>query len=112
MNALFGRETVVFGPDGSRPGGRLHDGAWDGPQGPRHRSISAVWVLHSLNAWSADNPHSWFVHNPWASVPLSRDALPITQYIPNRETGNLEEKVGASLAEILKLPDPWPPDDD
>jgi hypothetical protein len=26
MNGLFGHETVIFGPDGTRPGGRLHDG--------------------------------------------------------------------------------------
>jgi hypothetical protein len=112
MSALFGRETFVFGPKGSQPGARLHDGAWDGPQGPRHRSISAVWVLHSLNAWSADSPNSWLVHNPWATAPLPSDALPFSQYIPNQKTGHLEETAGKSLPEVLKLPVPWPPDED
>jgi len=111
MNALFGRETFVFGPGGTRPGGRLHDGAWDGRDGPQHVSISAVWVLHALNTWNATHPEFWFVHNPWATHAASTTAIPIAQHVPNTDTGTLEEKAGRSLAEILKLPDPWPPDE-
>lgn len=111
MNALFGRETVIFGPDGSRPGGRLHDGAWDGPAGPQHRSISALWVLHALNTWSANSPESWLVHNPWATHPLNSEAIPLTQFVPNMKTGKLEEKTGRNVSELLNLPDPWPPDE-
>jgi hypothetical protein len=112
MNALFGRETVLFGPGGSRPGGRLHDGAWDGPKGPHHKAISAVWVLHALQTWSAHNPQFWLIHNPWGTYPLSGDVLPFTQYVANLETGNLEEKAGCSIAGVLRLPDPWPPNED
>ncbi len=112
MNAVFGHETVIFGPEGTRPGARLRDGAWDAPGGPQHKSISAVLVFHALNAWSVLSSDYWLVHNPWADLPLGHAALPFTQYVPNYETGKLEERKGRTFADLLRLPTPWPPDDD
>jgi hypothetical protein len=111
MNALFGHETIIFAPDGTRPGVRLRDGAWDGPGGPQHRSISAVLVFHNLNVWSVLNSDFWFVHNPWAKFSLSSTALPFTQSVPNQSTGRFDETAGKSLTEVLNLPISWPPDE-
>lgn len=112
MNSLFGRETVIFGPTGTRPGGRLHDGAWDGPAGPRHKSISSVWIFHGLNEWLVSSPTFWFVHNPWAARRLSPTAFPLSQYVPNPHNGKMEETEGRPFTDIFDVPRPWPPDED
>jgi hypothetical protein len=109
MNGLFGHETVIFGPGGTRPGGRLHDGAWDGPRGPRNTSISAVMVYRDLKPWNMKDAVSWFVHNPWASRPLASAALPFAQLVPNYDTGVLVQQDGNSPGSCLGLPEPWPP---
>jgi hypothetical protein len=110
-NALFGHETVIFSPTGTRPGERLHDGAWDGPKGPRNTTISAVLVYRQLRSWNAKQTVSWFFHNPWARIPLPTDALPFTQFVPDQQSGKLKKLDGRNPGSYLDLQDPWPPED-
>jgi hypothetical protein len=109
MNGLFGHETVIFGPDGTRPGGRLRDGAWDGPRGPLNTTISAVMVYRELRLSNVTEVVPWFVHNPWASRPLSADHLPFDQFIAHHEDGTLVKREGKPPGSYLGLPEPWPP---
>jgi predicted nucleotidyltransferase len=112
MNALFGHETVMFSAEGTRPGARLHDGAWDGPHGPQNTSISAVLAFHDLQVWNIKQNRLWIVHNPWSARPLDPAFLPFSQYVPNLEQGTLRRIEGnTTIGEALGLPDPWPPDD-
>ncbi len=111
MNGLFGHETVIFGPTGTRPGGRLHDGAWDGPRGPQNTVISCVMVYRELKPWNMKNAVPWFVHNPWANRPLLTDALPFSQFTPNHEAGTLVKREGNNPGSYLDLPEPWPPEE-
>jgi hypothetical protein len=111
INGLFGHETIIFGPRGTAPGGRLHDGAWDGPNGPRNSEVSAVIVYRQLEAWNMKEREPWFIHNPWALNALSPNSLPFSQYIPNHRAGSLDRIEGRSPGLYLNLPDPWPPEE-
>ena len=110
-NALFGHETVIFTPTGTRSGDRLHDGAWDGPKGPQNTTISAVLVYRQLNMWTAKDVVPWFIHNPWARIPLPPDKLPFTQFVPDSDTRQLKKVDGRLPGLYLDLPEPWPPED-
>jgi hypothetical protein len=109
MNGLFGHETVIFGPDGTRPGGRLHDGAWDGPKGPQNTTLSAVMVYRDLKLSNITYAAPWFVHNPWASRQLPADLLPFAQFIA--KDGRLVKQEGKPPGSYLGLPEPWPPEE-
>lgn len=111
MNALFGHEAVIFGPDGTRPGGRLHDGAWDGPTDPQNTTISAVMVYRDLKMWNLKTSESWLIHNPWARVPLPVKELPFPQFVPKAATGTLGRTNGQIPSTILDLPNLWPPEE-
>jgi hypothetical protein len=112
MNSLFGHETVIFGPGGTRPGERLHDGAWDGPRGPQNTTISAVMVFKGLTAWNMRSNSPWLVHNPWAARALDPAELPFSQFVPDSTTGRLVIRDGQAPGSFLALRDPWPPDED
>ena len=112
MNALFGHETVVFSANGTSPGARLHDGAWDGPRGPQNRSISTVLIFHDLQVWNIKQDRHWIIHNPWSAKPLSPSFLPFSQYVPDLERGTLQLVNGSmTVGDALGLPDPWPPEE-
>ena len=112
MNAVFGHDTIIFGPEGTRPGERLRDGAWDGPHGPQNTTISAVMVFRDLNPGNMRDVMPWLVHNPWAAKPLDLNELPFSQYLPDHTTGHLIFSEGAPPGEFLGLPEPWPPKED
>jgi predicted nucleotidyltransferase len=112
MNALFGHETVLFTPTGTRSGERVHDGAWMGPQGPQYASISAALIFHDLQVWNIRQDKWWIVHNPWTLRPLDPGLLPFSQYVLNKEQGALQLVKGSmAVGDVLGLPDPWPPEE-
>jgi predicted nucleotidyltransferase len=112
MNALFGHETVLFSATGTRPGERIPDGAWVGPQGPRNRSISAAFIFHDLQVWNIKQDKRWIVHNPWSDRPLGAGFLPFSQYLANHEQGTMRLIDGnTTVSGALGLPDPWPPEE-
>lgn len=113
MNALFGHETVVFSATGTRPGARLHDGAWDGPRGPQNTSISAALIFHDLQVWNIKQDRHWVVHNPWSTRAIDPALLPFSQYAPDQEQGTLRLVDGTTtVGAALGLPDPWPPEEE
>lgn len=112
FDALLGKEKFNFGPGGVRPAGRVPDGAWVGTGGAIHRNISAALIFYELATTTLGNLAYWFVHNPWALLPLDSAALPFPQYIPDLSTGKFHELPGISIGELLHMPKPWPPTDD
>ena len=66
-----------------------------------------------MMAWSTLEPWSFtaiepiVVHNPYATMPLPNDTLPVAQHIVDREKGVLVEKPGASMEDLLGLARNW-----
>ena len=116
-NALFGTETVVFGerPEGgrfARPGRRLPDGVWFGANGPRRRTVSSVLIGDRINCYSCALRTPLLVHHPYPNHPLSLPSYPLPESKPDETTQTISKKEGVSASGILRLPDPWPPNDD
>ena len=111
MEALFGSEALRLRWD---TGGELlepeperrADGAWIGPRGPRHRTVSAVLIVSSLLPWSVAACELVVYHNPWARYPIGVEALPFAQFVP--EGNRLVGRAGKVVREILDLPASWP----
>jgi hypothetical protein len=111
MEALFGNEMVSLRWDaGGQPlepaFDRHANGAWIGPRGPRHRTVSAVLIVSSLLPWSVAAREPVVYHNPWARYPIRAEALPFAQFLP--EGNRVVEQAGKAVREILDLPAMWP----
>jgi hypothetical protein len=111
MDGLLGQEAVTFDTSGRARPDRVLNGAWISPNGPIHRSISAVMAWPTLEPWNFTRIEPIVVHNPYATRPLSNDNLPVTQHIVDRERGALVEQRGRSMEELLGLAKDWVIDD-
>lgn len=117
-NALFGEEQLVAirQPDGrwrDEWGPRVPNGAWRGRNGPRNPLVSAIIVTQQLSPSNLRTHAVELIHNPWASHPLPADALGLTQRTVAVADGRIHVQVGATVADLLCVPEPWPiPDDE
>jgi hypothetical protein len=116
INELFGE---VIGIDTLRPDGtidrrtaRKPNGAWSGPHGPRNKGVSAALIVVGLDPWTIANRTPVMIHNPWATCPFPLDQWPLLQWAPNLHDDCIHERLGKSVAEVLSIPDSWPPIDD
>lgn len=111
-NALFGEEGVVarLQRNGQirEARERAPNGAWHGPNGPRHRLVSAVSIVHQLSASNLRTKSVTLIHNPWATNPLPLDALPIPQTTISVPDGRIHRHDGRDHADIIGVPNPWP----
>lgn len=110
VNGLFGPEAFGFDAQGRPHAVRVPNGAWISPTGPIHTSISAVMAWSTLEPWNFTAIEPIVVHNPYATVPLPCDTLPVEQNFVDREKGVLVEQPGASIEDILGLAKDWVPD--
>ena len=115
-NTLFGDEVFTIrisrgGPAGAPTPSRKRNGFWLGPKGPQNRRVSAVLLVSELFPWSVADREPVIYHNPWASRPLSRDAMPITQMLPDGDESRYERQHGQPICQILGLPQSWPRND-
>jgi hypothetical protein len=69
MNGLFGQEAMTVDTLGNTRPGRVPNGAWVRPNGPVHRTISAVMAWSTLDAWNFSRIEPIVVHNPYATMP-------------------------------------------
>jgi hypothetical protein len=117
-NALFGEEQLVAirQPDErwrDEWGPRVPNGTWRGRHGPRNPLVSAVIVTQQLSPSNLRTHAVELIHNPWASHPLPADALGLTQRTVAVADGRIHVQVGATVADLLCVPEPWPiPDDE
>lgn len=111
MNGLFGPEAIGFDAQGQDRHGRVPDGAWVSPTGPRHRNVSAVMAWSTLDPWTFSSVEPIVVHNPHASVPLPSDTLLLAQHVIDRQREVLVVQAGASMEQILGLAKDWLPTD-
>ena len=106
--AVFGDEIVQF------KGGTAHvtnakNGFWHGPEGPRNQHVSAVLLLPETGLWKL-REEKWqpvLAVNPWAERPLP-DALRTLNWF-EADNGRWVFRDGKRFADIVELPDPWPP---
>ena len=107
MNGLFGQETISVDAEGRTCPGRVPNGAWISPNGPIHRGISAVMAWSTLEPWNFTRIEPTVVNNPYASLPLPNDTLPMSQHIVDRQRGVLVEQQGSSMEEIIGRAQDW-----
>lgn len=111
ISGLFGHEAFDEDAEGRTRFVRVPNGAWISPTGPVHRSVSAVIAWSTLEPWNFSAIEPIVVHNPYATVPLPRDVLPIGQHFVDRERRALVRQEGLSMEALLGLPRHWVSDD-
>lgn len=112
VDALFGREAVrhIGYTDGTDKTEyvRNPDGIWISERGPINEGISAVLVFLQMWVWNMSTIQSALIYNPFASKPLI-DELPFRRIVGDRASGKFSEIAEKkSIAEVLRLPTPWP----
>lgn len=89
---------------------RLDDGYWGHPNTARHKNVSGVLLLPKPHLWDLRNER-WqplLLRNPWADHPLPDGFLALPGYSVDGG-GKIAKTAGTSFADILKLPETWPP---
>jgi hypothetical protein len=89
---------------------RKADGYWGTPEAPKHRDVSGILILPKPHLWDLRNER-WqpiLLRNPWAERPLPDGLLPVPSF--EYEPDHFAPKDGTKLADILGLPDVWPPE--
>lgn len=114
LNCLIGQESTVVSFDHdnnlvTQHAQRKRNGFWIGPSGPRNQGVSGVLVFPGLNEWNMGVLTPELYHNPWTTRSLSPDCWALAQRVPNTSTGRFECRAAKGAAEVLGLPDPWPP---
>lgn len=117
IDAVFGKvvtqTTVLANGEVEMKDVRLDDGYWGHPNTARHKNVSGVLLLPKPHLWDLRDER-WrplLLRNPWADHPLPADFLSLPGYAVDSE-GNLSKTDGTPFADILKLPEVWPPADD
>lgn len=115
LEAVFGTESVKFvlqanGETVTREE-RLHDGYWGIEGAAKNANVSAVMLLPKPNLWHLrDERHQpIIVHNPWATHPWPRDVFPLPSFNID-EAGSISLTSGKSFADLIGLPEEWPPE--
>jgi hypothetical protein len=111
MDGLFGPEAIGIDEQGQQRPGRVPDGAWVSLSGPRHRTISAVMAWSTLDPWTFSRVEPIVAHNPYASMPLPTDTLPVAQHVVDRQRDVLILQPGISMEQVLGLATDWLPGD-
>lgn len=115
-NALFGREIIraTRTPEGAfaERSERLPDGVWFGKKGPRNGGVSAVMVGNRVGIYRSGSTTPLLLHNPYPTHRLNLPSYPLPQSIPDEKTHEMRRKVGMNASAFLRLPKPWPPNDD
>lgn len=108
--AVFGDEVVQWSEGQSAKPARAHNGFWFGREGPRNTHVSAVMLFPDTGLWGlrSENHQPILAINPWAdrSVP---DFLKTFRRF-EAESENWILKDGQVVADVLALPNPWPPE--
>lgn len=91
---------------------RRNNGYWGRPDSPRHPNVSAAILLPRPHLWDLreDRWQPLIMRHPWAAHPLPDEVLPLPGWKLNEE-GEFAPIEGTRLADILELPETWPPED-
>lgn len=109
MQALFGQEKYVFNSSNRNAQPEMRrapNGAWHGRKGPQYTRVSGAWLFGALNPWNILSRKNTLYFNPWSTLKLP-------EFLEQLNHASVAEDkmkwvVGASLGEILGLPESWP----
>jgi len=120
---LFSAETVrsalteaVFGDERAAiVSGKLRleyakNGCWNGSNGPQNQHVSGVLLLPKNTVWELreEKWHPLLAVNPWATLALPAELKTLPRLEP--ENWRWSRKAGANFADVLGVPNPWPPE--
>jgi hypothetical protein len=106
MEALFGKEQFLMGPEDEEPVMiRRPDGFWFGPKGPRHTRVSAV-LFCQVGPWNVHKAQLCLYHNPWAQYPYDGELNECPRAVPRGS--KMDWLSGLDPAKVFDLPDDWP----
>jgi hypothetical protein len=90
---------------------RLSDGYWGTAAAPKHQNVSSVVLLPKPHLWDLreDRWQPLHLRNPWAETPVPDELLPLPG-LSIAEDGMIATEDGTRLADILGLPEQWPPE--
>jgi hypothetical protein len=117
---IFGKNSVnraltqtVFGDEIAHGGTgyvtHAKNGFWHGSEGPRNQHVSGVLLLPQTGLWKLreENWQPALAVNPWPERPLP-DALRLMKRF-EADNGRWVVREGKQFADIVGLPNPWPP---
>jgi hypothetical protein len=109
--AVLGDEIIQFRSGGSSHQTFARNGFWHGTAGARNRHVSAVVLLPDTELWKLRNEkrQPTLAANPWARHRLPDALRKLPRFEPNNDLWIFHE--GERFADIVKLPDPWPPEE-
>ena len=109
--AVLGDEIIQFRSGGSAHQTFARNGFWHGAAGARNRHVSAVVLLPDTELWKLrnENRQPTLAVNPWARHRLPDALRTLPRFEPDNDLWVFRE--GERFADILKLPDPWPPEE-
>jgi hypothetical protein len=106
--AVFGDELTAFIGSHAR---RDHtwDGFWVAPSSARNQQVTAILFIPHTDIWKLREPNREpiLALNPWSKLPLP-EAIKALRRLEAEGT-KWVERTGKSFADILGLPNPWPP---
>jgi hypothetical protein len=111
--ALFGRHAVQWDPQTLEAAeGRLPDGLWQGPRGPRNTRVSAVLAVGNVRPYHFTNREPVLWHNPWADKRMP-DVLQWESVSDDPATRELVRRPARQRCyEMLGVPEGWPGPED
>jgi hypothetical protein len=65
----------------------------------------------TLDPWTFSRVEPIVAHNPYASMPLPTDTLPVAQHVVDRQRDVLILQPGISMEQVLGLATDWLPGD-
>ena len=107
--AVLGDEIIQFKSGGSAHQTFARNGFWHGAAGARNRHVSAVLLLPDTELWKlrSESRQPTLAVNPWARRPLPDTLRALPHFEPENNLWVFRE--GMRFADVLELPDPWPP---
>lgn len=109
----IGTQVSVF-QDGSSESREVRnsDGYWWKGGEAVHKNVSAAILLPRSHIWYLrdDRWQPLIMRNMWATHKLADECLPLPGYTYLPEKDEFQKIVGTRMADILKLPEVWPPE--
>jgi hypothetical protein len=106
--AVLGDEIIQF-KNGEAHQTFARNGLWHGSAGARNRDVSAVLLLPQTGLWKLreDKWQPVLAINPWARFHLPEQLRALSRFDAVNDLWVFHD--GTKFADILDMPDPWPP---
>lgn len=107
--AVLGEEVVRMSMDKGPIVSRKFDGFWRKIDKPRNAHVSGVMLLPDAGLWGlrSSQLQPVLAANPWATHPLPDFFKVVGHFKAEGNSWKFEE--GENFADLIGLPDPWPP---